>query len=369
MSVPSSLIFLDECGFTGEDLADKDQPIFVVASHSMSEERSADLKSKFFGGVQLDELKHSTLQRREAHRTRVVACLSEVLAEDVVQIAVAHKPYCLVMKMVDWIVEPVLYRAGYEMYAEGAGRALANVVYFCLDAAGLLEVTTRTFQRALRTRAPEAIREFHELLDSEPLIDALGEVHDQFAVARRVLGDGWVADLPKGPLEISVTMALMVCYGWRRRGLEAFNVVHDRSSAMAKHRPIWDAILSKDAPPAVIASAGFEVPFPIGVGETRFEDSRSTVALQVADVLAGATARWTTWMARGSPLDDRYAAKLDELFFANKSVFLRAFASFMWPMPDVNRHEGPAPGTVKALDYLTAVIAKAEAPRSRNLSR
>jgi hypothetical protein len=121
-------IFLDECGYTGEDLADLDQPVFVVGSHDLSEDEAGVLKQTYFAGVKADELKHSSLQRRAGHQAAVIEFLSHVLPTDRARLSMAHKQYALVPKIVDLLIEPVMYRDGIDLYDRGGNEALSNVL-------------------------------------------------------------------------------------------------------------------------------------------------------------------------------------------------------------------------------------------------
>jgi hypothetical protein len=51
-----STIFVDECGYTGQNLLDAVQPIFALASLNLSELDCIDLKNNFFGRVKSVEL-------------------------------------------------------------------------------------------------------------------------------------------------------------------------------------------------------------------------------------------------------------------------------------------------------------------------
>jgi uncharacterized protein DUF3800 len=354
MTVP--IVFLDECGFTGEDLADPEQPVFVVASHNLSDEDAAEVRGKFFGSAKAEELKHSRLQRRETYRAAILRALSELLERDVVRVTLAHKPFVLVAKIVDWLLEPAFHADGFDMYEDGACLAFANGIYMCLAAEdkGLLESVTRSFQCAARARDPMEVREFYTLLLSARFAKAVGRIHEMIEFAHARLGDGWLLNLPRPAIDISVTVALQTCYSWRVAGLTHFEVVHDRSSAMARDRAVWDAITSRDAPPAVIGNGAVQIPFPIGVEGTRFEDSKQHVALQVADVVAGAAARWGSWVAKGKPTDDRYGASLHEMFMAH---FKQAVAGMIWPTDSVEPKRAPA-NVVNPVDYLMNVVAR-----------
>ena len=54
---------MDESGFTGEDLATREQPVFVHVSMTLSDEEAKALHADLFSRVQAPELKHKKLAK------------------------------------------------------------------------------------------------------------------------------------------------------------------------------------------------------------------------------------------------------------------------------------------------------------------
>lgn len=105
---------------------------------------------------------------------------------------------------------------------------------------------------------------------------------------------------------------------------------------MVKSKWLWDAILAPEAPAALVGRGGQTVEYPIGVSETRFEDSKLSASLQIADVVAGAVGRWATWVVRGASESDRYAAALDTVI---EPALGQLIAGTVWPSPSIARGE------------------------------
>jgi hypothetical protein len=64
--------YVDETGFTGEDLLAEDQPIFVQAANDFSGDEARRLIAATFGGLGSAELKYSRLARGGRHHDRIV---------------------------------------------------------------------------------------------------------------------------------------------------------------------------------------------------------------------------------------------------------------------------------------------------------
>ncbi len=53
--------YVDETGFTGEDLLEVNQPIFVEATHNYSEAETKKIIDSIFSGVKATELKRGRM--------------------------------------------------------------------------------------------------------------------------------------------------------------------------------------------------------------------------------------------------------------------------------------------------------------------
>lgn len=56
-------VFLDEAGYTGPDLANRDQPVFVLASTVVTAEQSRALLANHFASDRDGEIKHARLAK------------------------------------------------------------------------------------------------------------------------------------------------------------------------------------------------------------------------------------------------------------------------------------------------------------------
>ncbi len=232
-------ICLDECGYTGDDLMDSEQPIFVIATHSYSEDECAAFKRDFFSAVKAPELKHSSLQGRAVHQQSMVRFLGFLVANPGrVRVALAHKQFALTGKLVDLIIEPIAHRDGINLYADGAGAALTTLFFNVLQTAGsttLKELLT-CFQRLVRRRDADARRELERFLRRPALLEVIDETLDMIRpfVARLEWSD--ISTLPPRSLDLSFTMALNCMFAWKRAGTAPMHVLHDASTNMAKQK-------------------------------------------------------------------------------------------------------------------------------------
>ena len=88
-------VFCDESGYTGSNLLNLDQPVFVLATLMAPECR--ELKDQFFRAVSADELKHSKLSGNLSQQKQILSFLGHLSANpEMVNLGVTHKRYALV---------------------------------------------------------------------------------------------------------------------------------------------------------------------------------------------------------------------------------------------------------------------------------
>ena len=103
-------LFLDESGFTGEDLFNADQPVFVLATICLPEDQCRTIKGDHFGAVRARELKHSELCKRPRSQAMVLDFLRRAVQRpEIIRFSILHKRYDLVCQMVDWLAEPPMH--------------------------------------------------------------------------------------------------------------------------------------------------------------------------------------------------------------------------------------------------------------------
>lgn len=288
------------------------------------------------------------LVKRPAQRAMVLKALDEVKqAADKVKISLVDKQFALVAKVVDLVVENAMRETGEDIYERGLNIALANVLRICVPVFGgpqFLPDLLDRFQRMMRERTPTAYDTFFRpLFETEhppQLDDLLGFVR----AGHVVVGPSLVTDAPKGALDISMTSAFAVLHQWRHATKRELVLYHDRSSNMQKNGALWEAIVSADIPDQTVGYDRRSITFPIGVTETKFEDSKAWAGLQLADVIAGAIFYWARWRRLGFDAQDEYGVALE-----NRLQDWQ-FAHIIQPTKDVSPEELGTDGPIALPD-------------------
>jgi hypothetical protein len=137
-------------GYTGEDLVDPEQPVFVLATHAIDEPACAALLQRYPTKKQAPD---ALRELAAAHRPQIL-------------VGVVDKRYALLGKIVDLVVETSMREAGFDLYKNGGNVAMANVMYATLDAdAKYFDRVLRAFQKWMRERSSQRQQDLDKLLE------------------------------------------------------------------------------------------------------------------------------------------------------------------------------------------------------------
>ena len=299
-------LFLDETGYTGPDLINADQPMFVLASTVIGASEARTLLDAYFENPNR-EVKFSKRSRSVQGRDQILRFFRALNIEPRKAAFFSfHKEYLLVTHLIDFWVEPVMREDGYNLYERGGNIAYANVCYLtlgtCLGIDGRREFLRR-FQVMTRDRTPFAYRSFW---------DSVREVKSQHELVAKALGPMEIVGarlgyrhllhLPEDVLDLGDLGLLQTIQHWRTTFPGSrFLVIHDQSKLLERRQSFWEAILDPANPKATVGQDRRAVSFPLPVDGLRLEESHQFPQLQIADLVAGAAR--SVWNARimGSP--------------------------------------------------------------------
>jgi hypothetical protein len=363
-------VFLDESGFTGSNLCDKTQPIFTLASHCLPEEAAQDMKKRFFGFVRARELKYSRLINSPQGQAAVLEFVSYMRSQmEDTRLAYAYKPFILLCKGVDWIVEPSMRRSDVNLYESGANLALCHLIYYItLNEAGVpyLERLLNTLQQFLRQPKRHtyvtlcgALAEHtgtHDQPQKGPLAEVLGFLY--YALLGMHIDDAHSLD--SSNLEFAFSVALALMDSWRNRLGSGITLIHDESSAMSRQKSFWDALMSPTAPAELVGYDHRTIQFPIGINETQFIASEESSSIQIADILAGSLAQAMRTEMDIDPLTTTFAIELRNRFEGWTPTLP------YWPQPHFTPEKlGTAgPPVLNPMDYMATLMKSAHNTKS-----
>ncbi|TET34900.1 MAG: hypothetical protein E3J72_12250 [Planctomycetota bacterium] len=313
-------IFGDECGYTGQDLLQPEQPVFVEATIKISEEQSKGYHEEFFSKIQAKELKHKKLSKRPKQQEMVLRFLDSIIKDSVqIDVLIMHKPYALLGKFVDLVVEPIMKITGHDLLSEGENLALTNLLWMVLPvftSENFFNEFLVNFQKLVRERTPEAYEDFFRPLLSRKYPRQLDILITPVMLSNSLLNTSILSDLEDG-LKVMITCYFTLLARWNNKVDKDITLVLDRSSEVAQDYKTWEALMNPYNKPVSIGTGNRNTTFPMKVKETSLEDSCDWCGLQLADIIAGATTRYAHWILNGQNAEDEYAVKLGELIINN----------------------------------------------------
>jgi hypothetical protein len=355
-------IFLDEAGYTGSDLASRDQPVYVLASTVLTDTEAAEVFERCFSGDRGREIKHSRIARTKKGRARVVDFVRRIDRQRVGFFA-AHKEFVILSFLVDFWVEPIAHRDGINLYDKGGNIAMCNVMYITLGATmgadGRRELLRRS-QVMHRDRTAFSYDSFWSML-----YDAVRQhpVLEQIAVflisAEQRLGWVHLQSLPRQLLDVGDLFLLDTVNTWRQQfENREFHLIHDTSKAIDRRRATWDAILDPNNPSRLVGQDRRTFRFPLPVRKLSIEESHERPSLQLADIVAGAACE--LMMARAQGRSNEYGRALED------AGLLQACRGGVWPTSAVSPEalETDGPVHADAATFIGQVVGDHKNPDS-----
>lgn len=358
-------VYMDESGYTGEDLLNADQPIFVHVSNTLSDDEAAALYHGHFSGTQGNELKHRNLAKWPSGQERIANLVSALSDSGKCTAFLCHKEFTALTYLVDLWVEPAMHIDGIDLYKDGANLGLCNMSYVCLrsyQGPQFLTGHLRRFQQMMIARTQETYRDFWGALtcDYQSVDKRTRDILTFFLGGELRLGPPALLGMPERALDPAFTTALETCSYWRSRTDDPIRLVHDKSSSLAKDKPLWELLTSPDIERRTIGIPGRQIRYPLSVVATEFADSRSHLQLQFCDLVAGAAAAWSRQFL-DLPHAVAYAKRLEQ------AGIEALVTGQIWPQAEIDPERlGMKGWSGEGIDFLTEQLEKLDPASSED---
>lgn len=164
MTVEPTIAF-DESGNTGANLLDKTQPFFVLASVSYSQEEADSMLSHILTN-NVTEAKFSKLKKTSSGQKKILSFLSQPeISKEKIKISFYYKRFLVIIKIIDILVEPLLYFNGIDLYKDKTNILMSNLYYwtmpaFCGDE--IFEILLEKFISMIRKKDKSSIEKFYQ---------------------------------------------------------------------------------------------------------------------------------------------------------------------------------------------------------------
>ncbi|MDP4183781.1 MAG: DUF3800 domain-containing protein [Bacteroidota bacterium] len=123
-----NLISFDESGNTGQNLLNKEQKAFVLASVRFDQKEVDELKAIFIGSK---EIHFRNLKRSKIGREQILEFINhKSITEENILCFVSDKEYVVVAQIIDQLVETVLHKNNVDIYHFGLNLTYTNSFYY-----------------------------------------------------------------------------------------------------------------------------------------------------------------------------------------------------------------------------------------------
>lgn len=239
-------IGFDESGNSGQNLLDRVQPVYTLASVARPESEVAAAVATLLEGTDFDELKFSEMRRSESGQNLISALFDPDLLDPArARVVPVDKDWMVAGKMVDLLWEPHTNDSN-AFYASGVHRQIASA----LQRQGPTEAGPEVWERWQRAfvAAVRRPRDEARIAELEAALEALKTAAQEqpIGILLEVVPDdaaSLAALIPHGDDELDPALGGLVeqLHHWSQRLGEPFRVVHD-DSAVVRH---WQQLLER----------------------------------------------------------------------------------------------------------------------------
>lgn len=280
---------IDESGYTGFDLLNRDQRFQGATAIAIDDDDAARLIKEFLPRVQADELKYRALSRRPGNHPRLLGLLAELLRGYKSVTYVCDKRFLLILMFCDYAVEPWYYERGCNFYEDGQNYGMASLLATAgptLLGKPEFETLLAAFQHAVKDKTPEALGALIEAARKtawQKLPEALGPLAQYAApeCLEAIATEGVTTDAALVVLQSLITRMEVMSDG-------SYRVEHDQSKNLATYHDLLCRFIDHEGEVELRQSEIASFKFPLKLTEVRQVDSKTSPAVQLADVMIGA---------------------------------------------------------------------------------
>lgn len=350
------MIYFDEAGNSGGNLLDKDQPVFVLASHNFDLEETRHLLDPLFALSKADELHFSNLKKYNKFRNALISMFNnELFKEDRVYHYIADKKLMVSAQMVDMLIEPVLYDNDIDIYQDGSNIAMTNVLYF----------TGKNFWKTDYDHICELFVKWARSaadIDWDNYWHAVKHLHDKTKKGYRDLLLAIMLSTPhlyyikaalnKYSLDVTLSCFVDHCNFWAKRYGKLFDVTFDESKQIEYWKDMID-FLTHHLPEGEVGFGTRKHKYPLLINSLTTAKSHDCIQLQLADLIASTLNYYSTKLINGE--DDDFSKQL-----STTRLFHHTLGNKIWPTTKITPEDlgMTDPSGINPLDFLAHAALK-----------
>lgn len=280
---------IDESGYTGFDLLNADQRFQGASAIAISDDDAERLIKEHFPKLQAPELKYRALSRRDANHPRLLALHRDLLTNYKCVTYVCDKRYLLTLMFVDYAVEPYYFERGFDSYADGQNYAMASLLHVAgptLLGRPQFDELMVTFQRAVKEKSQKSLDDLVQAARStrwNELPEILGPLAKYASpeCLESIATPGVNTDAALIVLQSLISRMEVMSEG-------PYRVEHDHSKNLLTYHELIQRFIDNDEEIEFRQTEIASLRFPLRLTEVIQVDSKTSPAVQLADVMIGA---------------------------------------------------------------------------------
>lgn len=353
-------IFFDESGNTGSNLLDPDQPVFTLSSCIFSAKES-EMLLELVDSNSPNEAHFKSLKRRKSGQDGIIRLMSsKLLDENHMKVFIFLKEFMVTTKIVDVLIEHMMYLMGEDLYLNGRNISLANMLYYCLPSfcdKDLVNSMYKSFVVMIRDQSQENIDEFYNILErvkESSSSESFKENIDLIIFTKHCIHDA-LDGVDKFYLDPSIPALFSHCAQWGNTYPQGFHIIHDDSHSIEKQRLLFAQFMDWTQGDVELGYDRRKFNLPLKGKSLKFASSEEHSQIQVADIIASSFSYWAAGVSRGE--------SEDYLFLELNKLNLDRFIGHnkIWPTMDITPEElGTVHnGGLNAANYTSLFLGKA----------
>lgn len=353
------LIVFDEAGNTGQDLINRDQPVFVQSSVLLTDEETKVLLDILLDNEN-EEAHFVRLKNSNIGRKKILTTLaSDILTPFNAKLSYIHKGFMIISKAVDLLIEPLMHNDGVDLYENGGNIALSNLHFMCMPSLCGEEEASKfqlLFVNMIREKTYDSYMAFYDHIKCLIKNCSNNEYRKQLLVfyytctnIEYVLS---TADIVS--LDPAIPTFVQHCAEWGKSLGKKFDLIHDHSKPIMNKAHMLAWLMAEDEPDVLVGYDRRKMGLPLKATGINFADSKVVKQIQIADILGGACAYWAKGCINGNKDREKFWNSIN-----NIPIDMHVFDS-VWPSTNITPEELGTNkiGGICAVDYITDLIVR-----------
>jgi len=351
-----STISFDESGNTGQDLLNKDQKAFVLASVCFADEETDKLQTIF---KDCAEIHFKNLRKSKAGREQILEFINhELITEQNIMCSISNKEYVVVAQIIDQLVETFLHKNNIDIYQYGLNLTYTNSFYYFgkfLWNKELFHAVLRSFVQMIRDKDEQSVIDFYSALnslyndndtkESEILIPIIYSSHYIDEILKAV---------DKFTLDVTLPSFMVICDKWYNKTGNKLRVHFDNSKQIEYYKDYVEFTRTINSEKVEVGYGSRVMTFPTQIESLELVDSENNISIQFADLIASTIAFMYN---NKNPKQEPFVEEI-----RNSKLLELSNYHIIWPAPKVTPEdlEMTDGNGINMLDFLAQKITEME---------